>query len=76
MKTIDLFLEDGKQVEAEVIFTFEENGDEFILYEYEGNAYAAKLLPDDTLAELQEDEWELVNKIYKEYQSSIEKEDK
>ena len=49
------------------LFTFEENGDQFILYEIDDVVYGAKLNEDDSLKPIEEDEWELVEKIFNEW---------
>ena len=60
-------LNDGKKVNANIVFTFEENGDQFILYEIDDVVYGAKLNEDDSLKPIEEDEWELVEKIFNEW---------
>ena len=64
---IDVELNDGKKVNANIVFTFEENGDQFILYEIDDVVYGAKLNEDDSLKPIEEDEWELVEKIFNEW---------
>lgn len=64
---IEVELSDGKKVNANVVFTFEENGDQFILYEINDVVYGAKLNDDDSLKPIEEDEWELVEKIFNEW---------
>ena len=63
---IEVELNDGKKVNANIVFTFEENGDQFILYEIDDVVYGAKLNEDDSLKPIEEDEWELVEKIFNE----------
>ena len=64
---IEVELNDGKKVNANIVFTFEENGDQFILYEIDDVVYGAKLNEDDSLKPSEEDEWELVEKIFNEW---------
>ena len=64
---IEVELNDGKKVNANIVFTFEENGDQFILYEIDDVVYGAKLNEDDSLKPIEEDEWELVEKIFNEW---------
>ena len=64
---IQVELNDGKKVNANIVFTFEENGDQFILYEIDDVVYGAKLNEDDSLKPIEEDEWELVEKIFNEW---------
>ena len=64
---IEVELNDGKKVNANIVFTFEENGDQFILYEIDDVVYGAKLNEDDSLELIEEDEWELVEKIFNEW---------
>lgn len=64
---INIELEDGTKVDANILFTFNENGDQFILYEIDQVAYGAKVKDDNHLAAIDEDEWELVEKIFNEW---------
>ncbi len=64
---IEVELKDGKKVNANIVFTFEENGDQFILYEINNVVYGAKLNEDNSLKQIEEDEWELVEKIFNEW---------
>ena len=64
---IEVELNDGRKVNANIVFTFEENGDQFILYEIDDIVYGAKLNEDDSLKPIEEDEWELVEKIFHEW---------
>ena len=66
-KEIIITLKSGKEEKASVLFTFEVNGDDFILYELNHKAYAAKLNEDDSLTAVNEDEWNLVEKTYNQY---------
>ena len=65
--SIEVELKDGKKVNANIVFTFEENGDQFILYEINDVVYGAKLNEDNSLKQIEEDEWELVEKIFNEW---------
>lgn len=64
---IEVELDNGQKVNANIVFTFEENGDQFILYEIDNVVYGAKLNEDDSLRPIEEDEWELVEKIFNEW---------
>lgn len=64
---IEVELDNGQKVNANIVFTFEENGDQFILYEIDNVVYGAKLNEDDSLKPIEEDEWELVEKIFNEW---------
>ncbi len=64
---IDVELEDGKKVSANIVFTFEENGDQYILYEIDETVYGAKLNDNNTLKPINDDEWDLVEKIFNEW---------
>ncbi len=66
---------DGKKIEAEILFTFNENDEQFIMYEIDGVAYGAKLNEDDTLKPIEEDEWKLVERIYNEWLEDQEEEE-
>lgn len=64
---IDIELENGKKINANILFTFEENGDQFIMYEINEIAYGAKIKEDNSLVAIEEDEWNLVEKIFNEW---------
>lgn len=64
---LTITLEDGTNVDGNILFMFEENGDQFIFYEINDTAFAAKLNPDNSLAEIADDEWELVERIFNEW---------
>jgi hypothetical protein len=55
-KFVTITLEDETTVEAEVVFTFEENGDTFILYAIEDMVHPAKIAEDDSLIMIEDDE--------------------
>lgn len=74
-RTIIVKDENGKEVEGQIIFTFEANGDDFVLYEINDQAFAAKIDEQGNLTPVMEDEWKLVEKIYNEYQEDMESED-
>lgn len=59
--------EKGKEHEGEIIFTFEANGDNFVLYELEDDAFAMKVKEDGSMIPVEDDEWKLIEKIYSEY---------
>lgn len=59
--------EDGKKLEGEIVFTFEANGDDFVLYQINDEIHAAKVDEENNLTQLEEDEWKLVEKIYTEW---------
>ncbi len=66
-KFVTITLEDDTTVEAEVVFTFEENGDTFILYAINDMVHPAKIAEDDSLIMIEDDEWEIVEKIFNEF---------
>ena len=59
--------ENGKKHNGKILFSFEANGDEFVVYELLDNAHAAKIDDDGSLIPIEEDEWKLVEKIYNEF---------
>lgn len=65
--TIVVTTEEGKKLEGQIVFTFEANGDDFVLYEINDEVFAAKVDEEGNLAEVEEDEWKLVEKVYKEW---------
>ncbi len=73
-RTITVTLENGKTIDGEVLFTFELNGDNFILYELEDKVHAARIDEEDNLSPINEDEWPMIEKIYNEYIKEQEKE--
>lgn len=72
---INIELEDGTKVDANILFTFNENGDQFILYEIDQVAYGAKVKDDNRLEAIDEDEWALVEKIFNEWVEDQEDDD-
>ncbi len=66
-RTIEIELEDGEKVEGKILFTFEANGDDFVLYELKEQVFAAKVDDNNNLKAVEEDEWPLVEKVFKEY---------
>ena len=74
-RIIEITLEDGTKAEGEILFTFEANGDDFILYELNEELFAAKIDEQGNLKPIEEDEWSLVEKVYEEYQETFEEEE-
>ncbi|MBX4210166.2 MAG: DUF1292 domain-containing protein [Mollicutes bacterium PWAP] len=76
-RIITITMENGKEAEGKVIFTFETNGENFILYEVEGfeTIFAARINEKDELSEVQEDEWPIIEKVYKDFIEEMEKEE-
>ena len=66
---------EGNEREGEILFTFEANGDDVILYELDDLVYAARINDDNSLSPIEDDEWKLIEKIYLEYQEDMELED-
>lgn len=77
---LTITLEDNTKIDANILFTFEENGDQFIVYEIEDEingeiqsiAYAAKINDDNSIIPIEEDEWPIVEKIFNEWQEDNE----
>ena len=67
--------EKGNDIEGTIIFTFEANGDDFILYEVNEQAFAARIDEDGNLSPVNEDEWTLVERIYNEYMEEEEEDE-
>ncbi len=74
-KKIIITMKNGEEKEGLILFTFESNGDDYVLYELDDNAYAAKIHEDDSLTAVNEDEWKLVESAYQEYIKSMEEEE-
>jgi hypothetical protein len=55
-RQIIITLENGETKEGLILFTFESNGDDYVLYELDDKAYAAKINDDDALTPVDEDE--------------------
>lgn len=72
---LTITMEDGKVIDANILFTFNENGDQYIVYEIEHEtdneieyvAYAAKLNDDNSIEQVNEDEWPIIEKIFNEW---------
>ncbi len=64
---INIELSNGKKIDANILFTFNEDGDQYIMYEIDNVAYGAKVKPDNSLAPINDDEWELVERIFNEW---------
>ncbi|MGL5732929.1 MAG: DUF1292 domain-containing protein [Metamycoplasmataceae bacterium] len=71
-KFVTITLEDDSTVEAEVVFTFEENGDTYILYAIGDTVHPAKIAEDDSLIMIEDDEWDIVEKIFNEFMNDEE----
>ncbi|MGL5204634.1 MAG: DUF1292 domain-containing protein [Metamycoplasmataceae bacterium] len=71
-KFVTITLDDESTVEAEIVFTFEENGDTYILYAIGETVHPAKIAEDDSLIMIEDDEWEIVEKIFNEFMNDDE----
>lgn len=67
--------EDGKEVEGEILFTFDANGDDFVFYLLDGSdeVNVSKVDEEGQLKPVEEDEWKLLEKVFEEYQEDMEK---
>lgn len=67
--------EDGKELEGEILFTFDANGDDFVFYVLEGSeeVNVSKVNEEGALSPVEEDEWKLLEKVFEEYQEDMEK---
>lgn len=72
---IKIQTEDGKTLEGEILFHFEANGDNFILYVIDDEVFSAKIDEQKNLTPVNEDEWPLVEKIFNQYMEDQESED-
>lgn len=72
---ITIELENGKTVEGEILFEFEENGDDFVAYVIDETIYVAKYDEDGKLFPIAEDEWTLVEKIVNSFLEDMEEEE-
>ena len=64
---IEIKTEDGKTLQGEILFHFEANGDNFVLYEVGEELFAAKIDENNQLQPVEEDEWPMVEKIYNQF---------
>ncbi|CAM9093802.1 DUF1292 domain-containing protein [Mycoplasma marinum] len=69
-RIIEVVLENGEKAEGIILFTFEANGDNFVLYEIQEQLFAAKVDEQGGLKSVEEDEWSLIEKVYEEYQET------
>lgn len=67
LKTIFITDENNVKHEGEIIFSFTENGDEYIIYELNNQAFGAKINEHKKLSPIDDDEWPLVEKIYNQF---------
>ncbi len=74
-KKIEVKTEDGKILEGEILFTFEANGDDFVLYQINDEVFAAKIDEHKNLRQVEEDEWPLVEGIFNDYMDELEDEE-
>jgi len=62
-------MDDNTKKVANIIFSFEINGDNYIFYKIKNIAYAAKYNDKNDLIPIENDEWEIVKKIFDKYQA-------
>lgn len=70
LREIDVYDEKGHKLKGIVLFTFEEAGDTFICYSVDEEIFFSKLKEDNSLEELEDDEYEIVEKIWKDFSTS------
>lgn len=58
---------EGKELEGEILFTFELNGSDFVFYKIEEQVFAAQVNQDGDLKAIPDDEWKLVEQIFNQY---------
>ena len=66
-EAFEVTMENGEIEKAELLFSFESSGDNFIMYAIKGAAYGAKLNKDGKLSKVYDDEWKLLEKMFNEY---------
>lgn len=74
-KTILIKTENGQTLEGTILFTFEANGDNFVLYKIGDKVHSAKVDEEGNLTPVLEDEWKLVEKVYNQYLEENNEED-
>lgn len=74
-RKIEVKLENGKVAEGEILFTFEANGDNFVLYAIKEEVFAAKVDENNNLSPVEKDEWPYVEKIFNQYMEELENEE-
>ena len=75
-KTITIKTENGNDLEGKIMFTFDFEEDNYIIYEIGDKAFAAKIDNNNNLISINNDEWDIVEKIFNEYQLEQEREHK
>ncbi len=74
-REIEVKLKDGSTAKGEILFTFEANGDDFVLYAINDEVFASKVDEENNLSPVEEDEWPLVEKVFNEFMEEMEGED-
>ena len=74
-RKIEVKLENGKSAEGEILFTFEANGDNFVLYSINEEVFAAKIDENNNLFPVEQDEWPHVEKIFNQYMEELKNEE-
>lgn len=72
---LTITLENGQIIDANIILTFKENGDQFIIYEIEEKndfneysvVYGSKIDENNLIKPIENDEWPIVEKIFNEW---------
>ncbi|WP_050707643.1 hypothetical protein [[Mycoplasma] mobile] len=67
LREIDVYDENGKKLKGIVLFTFEEAGDTFICYTIKEEVFFSKLNEDNSLSNLEEDEYKIVEQIWEDF---------
>ena len=65
--TVEITKKDGTVVTGNVLYAFEANGDNFVLYSIQDEFFGAKIMDDGSLKTVENDEWKLLEKIFKKY---------
>lgn len=66
-RAIFIIDKNNQKREGEILFSFEENGDEYVIYELDNQVFGAKVDQKNDLFPIEEDEWPLVEKIYEQF---------
>ncbi|MGL4183847.1 MAG: hypothetical protein ACRCRP_01810 [Metamycoplasmataceae bacterium] len=72
---ITIFLENGEEKKAKVVFAFNEAGDDYILYSLEGAIYPAIINDKNEILPIPEEEIDIIETIYNEYLDSLDETD-
>ena len=57
----------NEKEKAKILFITKQNDNEYIFYELKNKLFVSKLLKDNQLEDVSEEEWQILEQIYQEY---------